>query len=66
MAQNHLCNSGREHYGEYSCEIIFKLGPVVQEMLFKDKFYGQQTVKNSHRRQPQITIAHIEPLAQAS
>ena len=35
---NHLCNCGRGHNGEHSCENILKFGPVVQEeMWFKEK-----------------------------
>ena len=42
---------------------LFKFGPVVQEeMLFKEKDYGQRT----HGEQKPITIAHLEPSVQVS
>ena len=38
-----------------------KLGPVVQEMLFKEQVYGRMD-----DGQRPITIAHLEPSAQVS
>ena len=45
VEQNHLCNFGRGHYGEHSF-CYFKFGPVVQEMLFKDKVDGHMMDKD--------------------
>ena len=42
-----------------------KFGPVVQEMLFKDKVYGRRTdTRRTDNRQRPITIAHLKPSAQ--
>ena len=40
-----LCNLGRGHYEEHSCEIISNLDPVVKdEMLFKENVHAQRQI----------------------
>ena len=34
------CNFGSRHYGDHSCEVNFKFGPVFQEMVFNEKVNG--------------------------
>ena len=48
MELNILCNFGRGHYNEHSCEIISNLDPEIKdEMLFKEKVHAQRT-KTDH------------------
>ena len=50
----HLCQFGRGHYGEHSCEIIFKFGPVVQEKKFMHA--GQRRITVAHLRQANASL----------
>ena len=59
LERKNLCNFGRRHYGELSCEIILNLN----QRSFKEMFTDEQQMHNGQR---QITIAHHEPLAQVS
>ena len=43
-----------------------KLGPVIQEMSFKEKVYGRTDDGQTDEGQRPITIAHLEPSAQVS
>ena len=54
MELNHLCNIGRGHYGEHSCKIILNL----------DQWFRRCPLKKKLKTDEDLTIAHLEPLAQ--
>ena len=58
-----MCNFGRGHYGEHSCEIILNLDQwLMRKCLLKKKFRDNADCTADKGQRP-ITIAHIEPSA---
>ena len=59
-----MCNFGRRHYGEHSCEMILNLDQWYRIRCCLKKKFKEDAC--THDGRGLITIAHLEPSAQMS